>query len=184
MARRVVIDRYMSWGMADRDRLMPLKCVPRRYGHDGRLRILSLERLSEMPLRHREPAKARIRFKVTSPGSAVSVRIGFSAGERMRLLTFDTDFQDGFRPDFLERGALSTDLAFDALPLARDIHNVTGGRQSGDFDGLDLAACQLVEVTAGPNTPRTIIRSVPTERQASNWPCEAAQPVRLAQAVA
>ena len=49
MARREETERYVSRRMPDRDRLVPLKGVPGRYGHDGRLRILSPDWL---PLRH------------------------------------------------------------------------------------------------------------------------------------
>jgi lipopolysaccharide transport system ATP-binding protein len=182
---REVIDQYMSRGMADSDRLVPLNDEPRRFHHDGRLRIQSLEWLSELPLRHGEPVKARIRFETVSPVSAVSVGIGFSSGDGTRLLTFETDFQDGFRPDLFEPGIFGADVTIDALPLGPDIYNLDVGCRSGDFHGLDyLPACQQVEVIAGPNTPGTIIRKGAAVRLVSNWSWEAARPVRLAQALA
>jgi lipopolysaccharide transport system ATP-binding protein len=182
---RDVIDQYMSRRMVDSDRLVPLSDVPRRYRHDERLRIQSLEWLSELPLRHGEPVKARIRFKTVSPVSAATVGIGFSTGEGTRLLTYETDFQDGFRPDLFEPGTFSTEVTIGMLPLGPDIYNVDVGCRSGDFHALDyLPACQQVEVIAGPNTPGVIVRKGSAVRLSSNWSWEAAQPARQAWTVA
>jgi lipopolysaccharide transport system ATP-binding protein len=181
---REVIDQYMSRRVADIDRLVPLNDVPRRFRHDGRLRIQSLEWLSELPLRHGEPVKARIRFATESPVSAVTIGIGFSLGDGTRLLTYETDFQDGFRPDFSEPGTFSVEATIGALPLGPDVYNVDVGCRSGDFHALDyLPACQQVEVIAGPNTPGTIVRKGAAVRLSSNWSWEVAQPSRQAQAV-
>ena len=167
---REVVDHYMSRGVADRDRFVQLKELPRRYGNDGRLRILSLEWLSELPLRHGEPLKARIRFETKTPIAAVSIGIGFSTGDGTRLLTYETDFQDAFRPDLSEPAIFSADVVVDALPLGPDIYNVDVGGRSGDFHGLDyVSACQQIEVIAGPTTPGTIIRKGSAVRLFSNW---------------
>jgi Wzt C-terminal domain len=179
-----VIDQFMSRGIADRDRLVPLADVPRRYSLDGRVRILSLEWLSELPLRHGEPVEARIRFETMSPVSAVTVGIGFSNGEGTRLLTYDSDFPDGSRPDFSDPGIFSVDVTIGALPLGPDIYNLDVGCRSGDVHALDyLPACQQVEVIAGPNTPVAIAIKGSAVRLAGNWSWEAARPVRQAQAV-
>jgi lipopolysaccharide transport system ATP-binding protein len=181
---REVVDQYMSRHLVDRDHFVPLKDVPRRDRHDDRLRIESLEWLSELPLRHGEPAKARICFKTVSPISAITVGIGFSTGEGTRLLTYETDFQDGFRPDFSDPGAFTVEAMIDALPLGPDIYNVDVGCRSGDFHALDyLPACQQVEVIAGAHTPGQIVTKGSAVRLTSNWSWEAAQPVRQMQAV-
>ena len=74
--------------------------------HDDRLRLGSLEWLSDLPLRHGEPVKARIQFKTRAPISGVAVGIGFCNPDGVRLLTYDTDFQDGFRSDLLIPGTI------------------------------------------------------------------------------
>ncbi len=181
---REVVDQYMSRGMADLDRLVPLKDVPRHHTHDGRLRLLSLEWLSELPLRHGEPVEARIRFETASPVSAITVGIGFSTGEGTRLLTYETDFPDGFRPDFSDPGTYSVDVTVGALPLGPDIYHVDVGCRSGDAHVLDyLPACQQVEVIAGPTTPAAIVVKGSAVRLSGDWSWEAAQPVRQTQAV-
>ena len=181
---REVIDQYMSRGMADRDRLVPLKGVIRRYGHDGRLRILSLEWLSELPLRHGEPTEVRIRFETASPVSAIAVGIGFCNGDGTRLLTYDSDFPSGFRPSFSDPGTYSVDVKIESLPLGPDIYNIDVGCRSGDAHTLDyLPACQQIEVIAGPTTPGEIVAKGSAVRLSGGWSWEAAQPVREAQSV-
>ena len=70
---REIIDRYLSRRVADSERFVPLAEVPRRHHHDKRLHIQSLEWLSKLPLRHGQPAKARICFKTVTAVSAVAV---------------------------------------------------------------------------------------------------------------
>jgi lipopolysaccharide transport system ATP-binding protein len=182
---REVIDHYISQPMADLDRLMPLENVPRRHEHDERLCIVSLEWLSELPLRHGEPVKARIDIKTVSPVPAVTVGIGFSTRDGTRLLTYDSDFADGNRHDFSEPGTFSVEVTISALPLGPDVYNLDVGCRSGDFHPLDyLPACQQVEVIAGPTTPGGIARKGSAVRLSSNWSWEAAHAVRQAQAVA
>jgi lipopolysaccharide transport system ATP-binding protein len=182
---REVIGQYTSRGTADSDRLVPLEDVPRRYEHDERLRIVSLEWLSELPLRHGEPVKARIGCKTVSPVPAVTVGIGFSTGDGTRLLTYDSDFDDGNRHDFSEPGIFSVEVTISALPLGPDVYNLDVGCRSGDFHPLDyLPACQQVEVIAGPNTPVAIARKGSAVRLLSNWSWEATHSVLQAQAVA
>ena len=181
---REVIDQYMSRGMAGGDCLVPLLDMPRQHGHDGRLLVLSLEWLSELPLRHGEPMNARIRFKTASPVSAITVGIGFSTGEGTRLLTYETDFQNGFRPNFSDPGIFSVEVTVAELPLGPDIYNVDVGCRSGDVHALDyLPACQRVEVIAGPNTPGAIVTKGSAVRLSSEWIWESVQPVRQSQAV-
>ena len=88
---------------------------------DDRLRLQSIEWLSDVPLRHSEPVKARIRFKTRAPVTGVAVGIGFCNRDGTRLLTYNTDFQDGFRPDLSSPGEYSLDMAIELFrPFPRD----------------------------------------------------------------
>jgi Wzt C-terminal domain len=140
------------------------------YIDDERLRLQSLRWLSTLPLRHGESAKARVHFEISASVSGVSIGIGFCTQESARLLTYYTDFQDGFRPDLSTPGNYSVDVAIDSLPLAPDIYEIEVGCRSGDFHVLDyLPACSLVEVVAGPNTPGYIIMKGAGARLPSEW---------------
>jgi lipopolysaccharide transport system ATP-binding protein len=172
---RDVVSEYLSRRAGDRERIVSLVNLPRTHGgRDDRLRLESVEWLSDLPLRHGEPVKARIRFKTRAPVSAVAVGIGFSDIQGTRLLTYETDFQDGLRPDLSSPGDYIADMTVDALALAPDVYNLDVGCRSGDFHALDhLPACSQVEVIAGPTTPGTIVRKGAGVRLASNWSWEA-----------
>jgi lipopolysaccharide transport system ATP-binding protein len=166
---REVVSQYQSRG-SDKQQRVPLHDLYRPGGNDDRLRLESIEWLSELPLRHGQPVRARVHFETRAAVSAVSVGIGFSSPEGMRLLTYETDFQDGSRPDLTISGKYSVDVVLDALPLAPDIYALDVGCRSGDFHGLDyLPACAQIEVIAGPNTPGTIVRKGAGVRLVSKW---------------
>jgi lipopolysaccharide transport system ATP-binding protein len=167
---RAVIDDYLH---RERPKTNPLI----KLGHsvrpsqvqDERLRLQSMEWLSNLPLRHGETVKVRVHFKAYASVPGVSVGIGFCARESARLLTYYTDFQDGFRPD-LTPGEYSVEVKIDALPLGPDIYEIEVGCRSGDFHVLDyLPACSLLEVVAGPNTPGYIIIKDTGVRLPSAW---------------
>jgi len=170
-AAREVIGEYLSRPVSARERIVQLAHLPRsQWAQDDRLRLESVEWLSALPLRHGEPLKARIRFTTRAPVSAVSVGVGFSNLDGVRLLSYDTDFQGDFRPDLSGPGAFAAEVAIDSLPLAPDVYNLDVGCRSGDLHGLDyLRACSRVEVIAGPKTPTVIMRKGLGVRLNSEW---------------
>jgi lipopolysaccharide transport system ATP-binding protein len=168
---RVVIDDYIDRGAPNQDPMIEMGCMARPpYVHDERLRVQSMQWLSNLPLRHGESAKARIRFKVRAFVPGVSIGISFCAPESARLLTYYTDFQDGFRPDLSTAGEYSVDVEIHSLPLAPDIYEIEIGSRSGDFHTLDyLPACFRLEVVAGADTPGYIIAKNSGARLLSHW---------------
>jgi lipopolysaccharide transport system ATP-binding protein len=167
---REVISQYLSRRVPDKDRLLQLADMPRHGGPDGPLRLESIEWLSGLPLRHGEQVKARVRFETRASVSALTVGVGFSNSSGVRLLTYETDFQDGFRPDLSIPGKYAVDVTIDALPAAPDIYSLDVGCRSGDFHGLDyLPGCSQIEVIAGASTPGTIVREGAGIRLPSEW---------------
>jgi homopolymeric O-antigen transport system ATP-binding protein len=177
---KVVVDEYLTRGAPGRDRIVHLTTLPRPYpGSGDRLRLQSLEWLSDLPLRNGQPVKARISFSTQAPLSAVSVGIGFSALDGTRLLTYETDFQEGFRPDLTNPGTYFVEVRIESLPLAPDIYNLDVGCRSGDFHGLDhLPGCSQLEIIAGPTTPTTIVRKGAGVRLPSDWSWDLPQPAK------
>jgi len=159
-AVREVVNDYLSKGMASNYQTVDLKEIPRpSYVHDTRLRLESIEWLSEVPLRHGEPAEALIHFTTNSPVDDVSVGIGFSTIEGTRLLSYDTDFQDSQRPNLRDARSHCVKLAIDSLPLGPAIYALDIGCRSGDTHALDyLPAVAQIEVIPGPKTPGCIVR--------------------------
>jgi lipopolysaccharide transport system ATP-binding protein len=137
---------------------------------EDRLRLQSLEWLCNLPLQHGEPVKARIWFKTRAPVLDLTVGIGFSSFDGKRLLTYDADFEEGFRPSISRPGLHSVEVEIDSLPLAPDIYAFDIGCRSGDFHPLDyLSAVVELEVGAGPNTPGGIVRKDAGVRLTGKW---------------
>jgi lipopolysaccharide transport system ATP-binding protein len=170
-AAREVISEYLSRHGPDRETVLQLTALHRPpWLQDDRLRLDSVEWLTGLPLRHGEPVRVRIRFATRVPVSAVSVGIGFSNFEGARLLTYQSDSEDCFRPDFRRPGAFAADVVIDSLPLTPDLYNVDVGCGSAGFHTLDyLPACCQLEVIAGPNSPETMYRKGEGVRLASGW---------------
>jgi len=167
---RAVIDDYLQRAVPDTNPMIEMRNTMRpSFIHDQRLRLQSLQWLSNLPLRHGGSAKARIHFETYTSVPGVSIGISFCARESARLLTYYTDFQNGFRPD-LAPGAHTVEVMIDALPLGPEIYELEVGCRSAEFHVLDyLPACALVEVVAGPNTPGYIIAKDTGVRLSSEW---------------
>jgi lipopolysaccharide transport system ATP-binding protein len=140
-----VIGEYAAQGAVNLERIIDLSSLPRQAGGDNRARLQSLEWLCSTPLRHGESVKARIYFKVRIPVTNVAIGFGFSNMDGKRLLSYDTDFQKGFRPKLSQSGAYSVDVEIESLPLAPDVYYLDVGCRSGDSRSLDYvpAAARL-----------------------------------------
>jgi lipopolysaccharide transport system ATP-binding protein len=167
---RPIIDRYLAHEIS-KDTIVPLCQVYRPPDlRDDRLRLETLEWISGLPLRHGESVRARIRFRTRVPLAQVSIGIGFSTFDGRRLLTYDTDFQDGLRPSINRPGVHSVDIKIDSLPLAPDLYDLDLGCRSGDSHQLDyLPSAISLEIIPGLNTPAYIIRKDAAVRLACEW---------------
>lgn len=185
-AARNIVDHYMGANGPSRDRSIQLTSVPRNAG-DGRVTLTKLEWTSGIPLRHGEPVRARIDFQTHSPIDDLIVALGFSNTDGSRVLTYETEFQDGFRPILNRPDTYSVSVSIDSLPLAPGLFNLDIGCRSGNMHDLDyLAGAAQVEVAPGPKTPDTIVRQGAGVRLSSNWswsqfdPCNSPAPLAAA----
>ena len=106
---RSVINGYLSHGTPNQDQFIRLGELPRRhFDGENRLRLQSIEWLCSLPLRHGEPVKARIHFKVQSPIVELALGIGFSNLDGRRALTFASDFQNCVRPNVAGPGVIQS----------------------------------------------------------------------------
>jgi lipopolysaccharide transport system ATP-binding protein len=172
---RKVINEYLrergkSRKTRNEEQILVLESFSRYHYADNRLRLQSLEWLRQLPLRHGEPVKARIHFNICVPLRDVVVGIGFSAIDGRRLLTYESDFQGGFRPSFTEPGVHFVDIEIDALPLAPDVYALDIGARSGDLGSLDyIPASAFLDVVSSRNTPGSIVRNSAGVRLGSKW---------------
>jgi lipopolysaccharide transport system ATP-binding protein len=167
---RNVTREYLIQGAQNVDTIIDLSCITREGSSDDRLRLQSLEWLCDLPLRHGGPIKARIHFRTRTSLEDVSVGFGFSNLNGTRVLSYDTDFQMGFRPTLSHPGNYSVEVEVVSLPLGPDLYCLDIGCRSGDTHGLDyIPAAAQIEVVAGPKTPGCIIRKDVGVRLESNW---------------
>ena len=173
---RDIINRYLVRRSSRTEKTVELTEQTRdKRVMDDRLRLQALEWVSEFPLRHGEQAKARVHFKTRAPVPGLAVGIGFSTPEGTRLLTYNSDFQNGFRPDISAPGEYSVEVAIDSLPLAPGLYGLDVGCRSGISHALDyIPGCSQVEVTVGITTPDSIGRTTPGVYSCSNWAWEIA----------
>jgi lipopolysaccharide transport system ATP-binding protein len=165
-----LIKAYLGGDHAGGDRIVRLDDLPRALAAETKLRLRSLEWLCELPLKNGEPFKARILFETYTPMANVAVGIGFSDLTGNRILSYDTDLQDGYRPNLQRPGLYSVDVEINALPLQPYAYGLDIGCRSGDFRLLDYvpSAVQL-EVIPGPTTPAFIAQRYSGIRLKSRW---------------
>jgi lipopolysaccharide transport system ATP-binding protein len=174
---RQIVDEYLTVNADTHKTVVDLSDV-RRHGDQGRrLKIKKVEWLSGLPLQHGEKVAMRIHFNTRDEVHEVSTGLGFSNLEGIRLLSYDTDFQDGYRPDIAADRTCFVDVNLTELPLAPGLYNFSVGCRSGDAFGLDyLPEAGQVEVIMGPKTPGYIAVPGAGVRLNSEWNWDFGQP--------
>lgn len=167
---RDVINDYLKKDSSKHDTIIDLNRKERSRGGGDRLHLKSLAWQSVLPLQHGETAKAHISFDTSAPLIDVTIRLGFSGLDGRRLLTYETDFQDGYRPSLLKAGQYSVNVEIESLPLTPDIYTIDIGCRSGELHSLDyIANASQIEVIAGPRTPNSIVGKSVAVRLESKW---------------
>jgi lipopolysaccharide transport system ATP-binding protein len=165
-----VIRAYLSHGGAPQERVVQLRQFSRKWADRDKMCLNSLEWLCKLPLRHGEPIRARIVFESQVPIKDLAIGIGFSDLSGTRILTYDTDLQDGYRPNIERPGMHAVEFEIDTLPLQPDTYMLDIGCRSGDSASLDYIPSALqVEVLAGPRTPRFVANRFAGVRLNSRW---------------
>jgi lipopolysaccharide transport system ATP-binding protein len=166
-----VVREYLSQGALNRDRIVKLDKLPRQYVEGDELRFISIEWLCDLPLRHGEKVEARISFETRAPVANIAVGIGFCDLSGRRILTYETDYQDGYRPNLPRTGPYAVEVKIDALPLHPDTYALDIGCRPGEFGLLDFIPSALqLEVLAGPTTPSSLNHyAQPNVRLNSRW---------------
>ena len=156
---REIVDAYLTSNAQAKASVTETSGLLRAGDYGRKLRIERLEWLSGLPLHHGEAISARLDFRVLQDVDDVSVGIGFSTLEGTRLLTYETDFQDGCRPSLRAGTGFRAEFSVPELVLAPGIYTVDIGSRSGDSYGLDyLPGLCHIEVAMGKKTPGYIVR--------------------------
>ncbi len=160
-----VINEYLTHGGPNREPIVHLARLPRQWVEGNQLRMQSLEWLCDLPLRYGEKVRARIVFETYVPVPNVALGIGFSDFSGNRILSYETDLPESYRPNFPQPGVYAVDLTIDALPLQLETYRIDIGCRSGDSHLLDYIPSALqLEVVAGARTPGFILQRLPGVR--------------------
>jgi lipopolysaccharide transport system ATP-binding protein len=167
---RTIIQRYLGLDQQQGKTSLDLNCAVRSGDYGAQLKVLGVEWLSGLPLRNGEPIRARIRVAASSFVEDVSIGLGFSSLEGIRILSYDSDFSGPRRQ--LEAGEQATvDVVLPELPLAPGLYLLDVGARSDERCGLDyLSGCSRIEVIPGDRTP-SMITSFPNSgvRVSGHW---------------
>ena len=146
---------YLSQGTLNRDRIVKLDKLPRPHFGGSEFRLIAVEWVCDLPLRHGEEVKARILFQTRAPVENVAIWLGVCDLGGIQILTYDSDLCDLYRPNLPRSGVYAVDFEIDALPLHPDTYSLDifcGARDvSGRFDFVP-ASLQF-EVLPGSKTP-------------------------------
>jgi lipopolysaccharide transport system ATP-binding protein len=165
-----IISEYLSQGTLNRDQIVDLDSLPRPFSGEARLRLTSIEWRCDLPLRHGEQLKARIHFESQTSVANLAMGLGFCDLAGTRILTYDTDLQDGHRPNLARAGVYAADIEIAALPLQPDTYLLDIGCRSGDSVSLDYIPSALqLEILAGPSTPNFLVRRHAGVRLSGRW---------------
>jgi lipopolysaccharide transport system ATP-binding protein len=164
-AARQVIGDYLALALPNQNRFVKLDHIPRHHRNENRVRLLSLEWLSDLPLQHGEPIRGRIQFRALAPLNGVTVDLGFSNPDGSRLLTYK-----GLHPGPVHVGDHRVEFQAESLPLSPDVYYLDIGCSSDDLNHLDHATAALqLEIVAGPKTPQSIVQKGLGVHLPSTW---------------
>ncbi len=164
-AARQVIGDYLALALPNQNRFVKLDHIPRHHLNENRVRLLSLEWLSDLPLQHGEPIRGRIQFRALAPLNCVTVDLGFSNPDGIRLPTYK-----GLHPSLVHAGDYRVEFKAESLPLSPDVYYLHIGCGSGDVEYLDHATAALqLEIVAGPKTPQSIVQKGLGVHLPSTW---------------
>jgi lipopolysaccharide transport system ATP-binding protein len=149
-----LIQGYLGQPTVSFDHTVQLNHLPRQWVKGNELRLKSLQWLCDLPLKHGEPVQVRISLETHFPVFNVSVAIGFSGLGGNRILTYDTDLQNSYRPNISHPGVYFVHIEIDAFPLQPDVYLLDLSCRSGELNLLDYISSALqLEVVSGPRTP-------------------------------
>jgi lipopolysaccharide transport system ATP-binding protein len=141
-----------------------------RYPNMGiNARIIALEWLSGIPLRHGESARVRIDIDFRKGFEKVGLGLGFSTVDGVRIATYDTDsVAQTF--DVIDHRLVSFVLEINNLPLNPGVYSIDLGCRSGIDQGLDyVQGVGTVELIPGPSTSIHYVGKESSARLQGQW---------------
>jgi lipopolysaccharide transport system ATP-binding protein len=167
---RAIVEKYLITHTSSNSQRIDLSRMPRGNDLGSKLKIERFEWLNQPPIRHGERIAAMITLKAAQNLDEVSLGLGFSTIEGVRLLTLETDFQGSQRFSIKKGQTAYAEMSLSSLPLAPGHYSLDIGARSGDCFALDyLGDFNQVEIGMGSKTPGYIVRQGAGIRLESDW---------------
>ena len=165
-----VVDAYLRALTTSPDSSYELSKRVRDAGIGTQLKITGIVLNHHEPLCHGQPVHMRIEYETTAECVDVSLGIGFSSLDGVRICTLDTDLTNPERPTIPAGTRGAAEVTVDYLDLQPATYLLDVGARSGDRYCLDyLGGCGQVEVMPGPATPTMIMRAEGGVRMRGQW---------------
>ena len=151
-----VIKEYSSFGYFSRDRVIQLAEFPRSHDGGDDLRLISIEWLCDLPLKHTETVRLRILFESLVPLAYATVWLNFCDYSGRPIAHYEVDSRSDDRQS-LPSGVHTVNVEIEELPLVPGTYLIDVSccqRSSGRFDFVAGAA--QVEVVPGLATPQPL----------------------------
>jgi lipopolysaccharide transport system ATP-binding protein len=166
---REVADAYVATTSLQVERRTDLAKIL-RYEMNIRAKLMSLEWLDGVPLKHGVPARIRIEVKFSGEVHDFQLSLGFSTMEGVRVATFDTDSDRNFKGASPGDGVQAFELTVDSMALNPGLYMVDLETRSGNDYGLDyLRGAASMEVVSSENTPVHFFGKESSVRLAGRW---------------
>jgi lipopolysaccharide transport system ATP-binding protein len=153
-----VTDHYLRSFASVQAQQLDLRRLPRRHG-GSLFRLCDLVVNGGQPVQHGEPFQATLRFEALQDCHDVSLGMGFSTLEGVRLLSTDSDLTQP-RQDLVRGTTGQVQLRMEPLLLQPGMYLLDLGARSGENFALDYISGALqLEILPGPRTPACLIRN-------------------------
>jgi lipopolysaccharide transport system ATP-binding protein len=151
-----IIDLYLANSLDATSVVMDLENVSRSDGLGSRLKITRVVFNEGKDIRHGQPLRIDLHFKVFATVEAVSFGAGFCNRDGVRLLSIDTDVPgERIRIAAGQSGVVC--IKIPVFHMEPDFYNIYVGARSGDNFSLDYApGCGSVIVIPSELTPPVI----------------------------
>jgi lipopolysaccharide transport system ATP-binding protein len=168
----VIIDAYLMKQANDCPKTLDLLMPRRPPDFKTAFLLTKLEWLCDLPLVHGGPMELCLHYSASKDVEDVSIGIGFSTLEGVRVLTYETDLY-GPRTRVSKGESSSVHLRLSSFPLGPGFYSIDLGARSGDLYGLDyLPGIAQIEVVPGEMTSGNMVLKSAGVRLASSWTWE------------
>ncbi|MFO0959083.1 MAG: ABC transporter ATP-binding protein [Isosphaeraceae bacterium] len=153
-----VLEQYMMEDMGGSDNNFDIDRLERQYVKETPVRLTRLAFNGGEPIRHGEPLRVDMHYRVERRSEGVTFAVGFNSLEGARVMGVDTIVPADKRYD-LDAGTEGVvTLNVDDCPLQPARYLLDAAISSGENASLDyLKALSQVEVLPGPRTPPSIV---------------------------